>query len=233
MKVYVRRQSAQQSRLAAFAHDIRTPMTCVTGAAQMALQRSRQGGDVSEQVESILLAVRAMDRMLVQLCGGAEQQRQMRITQRMLTKELLAMAGEAARSKDQVLSIDLTALGGGAYLGDYAALVRVLTNLLSNAVKYTPPGGVIRVSAAMEAGGVVCFTVADNGMGMKPAFLDRLFLPFERAKESANLPGKGLGLAIAKRLTERMGGTIGVRSEWGKGTAFDIRVPLCVENAKN
>ena len=58
MKVYVRRHQAQDVRLAAFAHDIRTPMCCVTGAAQMALFKSRSGADVSEQVEQILLAVR-------------------------------------------------------------------------------------------------------------------------------------------------------------------------------
>ena len=226
MKVYVRRQAAQQQRLAAFAHDIRTPMCCVTGAAQMALTQSRQGRDVSEQVESILLAVHAMDRLLAQLCGEAGAQRRQRITQRMLTRELLAMAGDAARDKDQLLSIDLTELGSGAYLTDDAALVRVLNNLLLNAIKYTPAGGVIRVSAVMEAGGVACFSVSDNGMGMKEEFLERMFIPFERAKESAHLPGKGLGLSIVRRLVDRMGGTIRVKSEWGKGTEFTVRVPL-------
>jgi len=231
MKVYVRRQHTQNIRLAAFAHDIRTPMCCVSGAAQMALAESRQGGDVSEQMEQILLAVRAMDRMLAQLCG--EQRAQPVFTQSMLTRELLAMAGEAAREKDQLLCVDLTALGNRRYASDYAALVRVLSNLLMNAVKYTQPGGLIRVSAAMEPGGVARFTVADNGMGMKPEFLDRLFLPFERAKESAHLPGKGLGLSIVRRLVERMGGTIAVKSKWGKGTEFAVRVPLGAQETKN
>ena len=67
MKVYARKQEAQDARLAAFAHDIRTPMCCVTGAAQTALEKSSQGRDISGQVEQILTAVRAMDRMLTQL----------------------------------------------------------------------------------------------------------------------------------------------------------------------
>jgi len=226
MKVYVRRHQAQDARLAAFAHDIRTPMCCVTGAAQLALLESRQGGDVSAQMEKILLAVRMMDRMLSQLCDAKPAPGRTPFTRDMLTRELLAMIGEAAREKDQVLSVDLTALGERTYLGDYAALVRVLTNLLSNAVKYTQPGGLIALSTAIEAGNVIRFTVRDSGMGMKPEFISRLFVPFERAQESAHLPGKGLGLAITKRLTTRMGGTIAVSSQWGKGTEFSVRVPL-------
>ena len=66
MKVYVKRHAQQDARLAAFAHDIRTPLCCVTGAAQMAMAAGRQGKDVSAQMEQILLAVRTMDRMLVQ-----------------------------------------------------------------------------------------------------------------------------------------------------------------------
>jgi len=230
MKVYVRRHAQQDTRLAAFAHDIRTPMCCVTGAAQMALSRSRQGRDVSEQMEQIMTAVRAMDRMVVQLCGGTQQLRCAAFTRDMLTRELLAMAGTAARKKDQVLSVDLTALGERMYLCDYAALVRVLQNLLMNAVKYTQQGGLIALSAALEESGrFVRFAVRDNGPGMRPEFLDRLFEPFARARETAHLPGRGLGLAIAKRMTERMGGTISVSSEWGKGTEFAVRVPLAVQ----
>ena len=239
MKVYVRRQGLQDARLAAFAHDIRTPMCCVTGAAQTALLRSRRGVDVEEQVEQIMTAVRAMDRMLSQLCNADVRSAKTRFTRDMLTRELLAMAGNAARDKDQLLSVDLAALDSRTYVCDYAALVRVLSNLLTNAVKYTQPGGRIALSAALsaaheEADGLwIVFSVRDNGMGMKPEFLERLFVPFERAQESAHLPGRGLGLAIAKRLTERMGGTIGVTSEWGKGTAFHVYVPMAIQAEVN
>ena len=81
-----------------------------------------------------------------------------------------------------------------------------------------------------EANGIYAsFTVSDNGMGMKPEFMKRLFDPFERAAESAHLPGKGLGLAVVRQMTQRMGGVVSVRSEWGKGTEFTVRVPLGVQ----
>lgn len=224
MKVYVRRRQSQEARLAAFAHDIRTPMCCVSGAAQMAMLQSRRGADVSAQMEQILLAVKAMDRMLVQLCGTKRMKTS--FTRDMLTRELLALIGEAARRKEQVLSVDLIALGEDRLTGDYAALVRVLTNLLENAVKYTPEGGMIALHAERTNEGSIRFSVCDSGMGMKPEFLTKLFVPFERAQETAHLPGRGLGLSIAKELTERMGGTISVESEWGKGTKFDVCVRL-------
>lgn len=231
MKVYVRRQAQQEARLAAFAHDIRTPLCCVTGAAQTALLKSRRGVDVEEQVEQILTAVRAMDRMLYELCGTQKRGARTRFTRDMLTRELLAMAGEAARDKDQLLSVDLTAMGERVYVCDYAALTRVLQNLLTNAVKYTQPGGRIQLHAELEEenGVWMRFAVCDNGMGMKPEFMERMFEPLERAKESAHLPGRGLGLAIARQMTERMGGELTAKSEWGKGTAFFVRVPLGVQ----
>ena len=191
MKVYVRRRQNQDARLAAFAHDIRTPMCCVSGAAQMAMLQSRRGVDVSAQMEQILLAVKAMDRMLVQLCGTKRMK--ISFTRDMLTRELLALIGEAARRKEQVLSVDLIALGEDRLTGDYAALVRVLTNLLENAVKYTPVGGLIALHAARTDEGSVRFSVRDSGIGMSPEFLTKLFVPFERAQETAHLPGRGLG----------------------------------------
>lgn len=239
MKVYIRRNapSAQETRLHAFAHDIRTPMCCVTGAAQLAMLGARQGRDVSEQMEQILLAVSAMDRMLTELCGAGKREKAALFTQEMLTRELLAIAGEAARREDRVLSVDLTALGNRAFAADYAALTRVLTNLLLNAIKYTRPGGVVSLRAEIDQEEAeklhVRFIVADNGVGMKPEFLERLFLPFERAAETAHLPGKGLGLSIARRLTERMGGEISVKSQWGKGTTFTVTVPLMRERSQD
>jgi hypothetical protein len=89
----------------------------------MAMLRSSQGRDVSGEMEQILLAVRSMDRMLSQLCDGQERSARTRFHRDMLTRELLAVAGEKAREKDQLLSVDLTALGDRVYVADYAALM--------------------------------------------------------------------------------------------------------------
>lgn len=222
----------EEERLAAFAHDLRTPMCAVSGAAQIALS-AQEGTDVSEQLEQILVAVRTMDRMLERLTGAQADGGESAFTGDMLRRELLAMAGGQAARKGIALSIDLCALRDQRFWADYGALSRVLTNLVSNAVKYTPAGGTVCVRASAEAAhrpwGAeprLTFIVSDDGMGMKPEFMRRMYVPFARAKESASLPGKGLGLSIAKQLVRQMGGTIGVRSEWGRGTAFTVRIPV-------
>lgn len=216
--------------LAAFAHDLRTPMCAVSGAAQMALT-AHTGSEVSEQMEQILLAVRTMDGMLERLMGTRTEEACSGAT---LRQELLTMESGQAAGKGIALSVDFDALHGRTYRVDGGALSRVLINLVGNAIKYTQEGGWVCVRAFEEEthrpwGRTtrLTFIVSDNGMGMKPSFLRRMYMPFSRADESAHLPGKGLGLAIARRLVRQMGGTIAVRSEWGRGTAFTVRIPVC------
>ncbi|MBQ4265944.1 MAG: HAMP domain-containing histidine kinase [Clostridia bacterium] len=216
----------EQTRLAALAHDLRTPICCVEGAVQMAMER--QGKDVNAQLRQILAAVRAMDGMLTSAAGALREQA---FTGEMLRHELEAICAPGAAEKRQRFSLDVSALGAGAFSQDYGALTRVLVNLLSNAIKYTPAGGEIMLRAQRLAlpwrsdASWLRFVVSDNGIGMKAAFQRRMYLPLARAKESDHLPGKGLGLSIVQRLVRQMGGTIRVRSQWGKGTVFTVIVP--------
>ena len=117
--------------------------------------------------------------------------------------------------------------------GDPMRLRQVFTNLLSNAVKFTEKGG-IRVSAtlssATESTISAVFEVRDTGIGIPPAVLGRLFVPFTQADGSTTRKygGSGLGLAISKQLVSLMGGTISAESEFGKGSVFKFSVPLRV-----
>lgn len=100
-----------------------------------------------------------------------------------------------------------------------------LTNLLTNAVKYSPAGGEICVRLSIEDSEAVIL-VRDQGIGIPPEDLPRLFEPFHRAANVENIQGTGLGLAIARQAVERHGGAIAVESRLGSGTAFTIRLPL-------
>ena len=222
--------------LAALAHDLRSPMCSVIGAAQLAKLEAAQGRSVDRQLNQILLAIGTMDRMLTQMCGairGAEGQEEANaFSPDALERDLRALIEPRAEAKRQHLSMDFSALNGCALSLNGGALGRVLLNLLSNAVKYTPEGGEIALRTMLvepaALGGrsrEAVFIVSDNGMGMKPEFLRRLYQPFARAQESAHLPGAGLGLAIVRRLVREMDGAIDVRSEWGRGTVFTVRVP--------
>jgi PAS domain S-box-containing protein len=108
---------------------------------------------------------------------------------------------------------------------DRKLLRRALVNLLTNAVKYSPQGGEVRLTLAL-AGSEAVIRVSDQGIGIPPEDLPRMFEPFHRAANVEGLPGTGLGLVIARQGVEMHGGSIGVESVVGQGTTFTVRLPL-------
>jgi len=107
---------------------------------------------------------------------------------------------------------------------DRERLSQVLVNLLHNAIKFTPPGGQITVSTRTEAAQVVV-SVTDNGVGIDPAVLPRVFERFYKADRSRTGMGTGMGLAIAKHTVQAHGGRIWAESEPGKGSTFSFSLP--------
>jgi PAS domain S-box-containing protein len=118
---------------------------------------------------------------------------------------------------------------------DAARLAQVLTNLLINAAKYTEPGGSISVSAE-RFGAEVCLRVRDNGVGISPEHLERVFDMYAQGTSDPRdrMGGLGIGLAVARRLVELQGGSIAVRSEGpGCGSEFTIRMPRADDTSRN
>jgi PAS domain S-box-containing protein len=114
-------------------------------------------------------------------------------------------------------------------LADATRLKQVLINLFFNAVKYNTSGGTVVVECANAAPESVCISVRDTGAGLPEEKLAQLFQPFNRlGKEAGIEEGTGIGLVVAKRLVEFMGGTIGVESTVGAGTVFWIKLTACV-----
>jgi signal transduction histidine kinase len=107
---------------------------------------------------------------------------------------------------------------------DFVQLERVLSNLLDNAIKYTPAGGAVTVSIEPEPEGVA-IAVRDNGPGIPPAELAGLFQMYERRATPTRVEGSGLGLFIAKAITEGHGGHIDAQSQVGLGTTITIHLP--------
>jgi signal transduction histidine kinase len=115
------------------------------------------------------------------------------------------------------------------FAADGTRLDQIVGNLLANASKYTPQGGRIELSGAIEASEVV-IRCKDNGQGISPEYLQKIFEPFARGQKTELGYGEasvGLGLALVKQLTELHGGTISVESEgMGLGSVFSVRLPL-------
>ena len=109
---------------------------------------------------------------------------------------------------------------------DGSRIERVLANVIGNAAKYSPLSGEVRVLAAVE-GDAAVVTVRDNGIGIAPEDLGRIFEPFQRGRLGlGQIAGQGVGLASARQIVEAHGGHICAQSTLGAGSTFTIRLPL-------
>jgi signal transduction histidine kinase len=111
-------------------------------------------------------------------------------------------------------------------MADARRLGQVFRNLIQNAVTHSPDGGIVAVQVAASDGGPVTVAVTDQGTGIAPEHLPRIWERFYRLDPSRSRAtgGMGLGLSVAKRLVEAMGGTIEVESALGEGSRFTVRV---------
>ena len=138
--------------------------------------------------------------------------------------QISPVAAEKSIAVRSSLSPDLTVSG------DTDMLIRLFLNLLDNAVTYTPSGGQIDVRTAAEAN-MAAVIIRDNGPGIPPEHLSRLFERFYRAEADRSRvkdgrSGTGLGLAIAYEITQIHGGALIAESDPGKGATFTVRLPL-------
>jgi two-component system, chemotaxis family, sensor kinase Cph1 len=114
-------------------------------------------------------------------------------------------------------------------LGDPIQLRQLFQNLIANAIKFHRPEATPRVHVSATrapVGAAWVFSLADNGIGIEPQYLERIFALFQRLHNRAAYPGTGIGLAICKKIVERHGGQIRVESEPGRGTTFVITLPI-------
>jgi signal transduction histidine kinase/CheY-like chemotaxis protein len=218
--------------LAVLGHELRNPLAAARAGVEVL--RTQAGAAGAEQ------AVGVLGRQLRQLAGLVDDLLDVaRVAQGRLElrreavdlAEVAARAAEAVRplaaARGQALELALPA-GPCVVEGDPVRLVQVLSNLLHNACKYTDPGGRITLSGEW-AGGAAVLRVRDNGIGIAPALLPRLFEPFVQGDRSAGRSegGLGIGLALVRRLVEMHGGTVEAHSAGvGRGSEFVVRLPL-------
>ncbi|MDD5207760.1 MAG: HAMP domain-containing sensor histidine kinase [Elusimicrobiales bacterium] len=145
----------------------------------------------------------------------------------------LALTRDAAgflrpKAEERGVSLSIQAEGTGSAMLDRELITHALTNLLSNAIKFTPPGGKVSVRASVS-GGKYRAEVEDTGPGLKPGETEKLFAPFAQGSAAPGHGGTGLGLALAKSITELHKGTIGCSTVPGGGALFWVEIPIKVE----
>lgn len=218
-------------------HDIRTPLNAVLGFTTLALNTDNKPDKQKDYLSKILvsgnhlLAIVNDVLEISRIESGQTQLNEDACNIKDVIKEVQIIINEQASEKNQDFTIDISRIQNPYIFCDKLRIKEILVNLLGNSVKFTPKGGhislFIQQIPSLEPGYVLYETrIKDDGCGMSPAFMEKMFQPFERAQNSTSsgIPGTGLGLSITKRFVDLMDGDIFVDSTENEGTEFTIRI---------
>jgi CheY-like chemotaxis protein len=241
-----REQRAVEAALAAFAHDIRTPLTGILALGELLIasnlgQRERAWAQaVKDSAEYLAqLATLAVDAAKAGAAGLTLRRETFSLRQLVDALATLLAARTETRGLQSVVEVkgDLP----NSVIGDAVRLRAALENLIDNAVKFTERGRVtLAVAAARAPRGRIklTFTVTDSGIGLKPAEIKRLFRPFTQANPDVaqRFGGTGLGLVLVKQVAKAMGGDLTVKSTANRGARFVLTAvaePAAADRATN
>ena len=226
---------AKSDFLSRMSHDVRTPINAIVGMTAIAGLHMNDQNRIADCLKKITIS----SKLLLNLINEVLDMSKLEIGKIMLTEEtfkldellesLFIMVQSAFEAKKQKLVIH-SKVKHECLIGDVQRIQQALLNMLTNAIKYTPNKGLIQISVEEKPSvyngyGQFEIAVTDNGIGMKPEFLSKVFEPFERSDDKAirNIQGTGLGMAISRHIAQMMNGDILVESEYGKGSKFTMR----------
>lgn len=230
--------SAKTDFLSRMSHDIRTPMNAIIGMTTIA----EANLDDTAKIEDALGKINVSAKFLLSLINDILDMSKIESGKMQLSskpfdiheflRDIATVTSAQALGKEQKFDMVMTDDVGREYVGDVLRLNQILLNLLGNAIKYTDRKGTVSLRVSLvekgDATDTLRFEVEDNGIGISPEFLERMFDPFEQARPSSGrvFEGTGLGLSITKNLVQMMNGRLHVSSEVGKGSLFTVELPL-------
>ncbi|WP_164979650.1 ATP-binding protein [Blautia faecicola] len=221
-------------------HDIRTPMNAIVGFTEIAMKRKPD-----KEVENCLKKIRQSSEYLMTLMNdvldisriesGKLEYKPVPVDLRDMLNTVLSIARGYIENRDLNLYVSREELKTPYVMADELRIREVLLNIISNAVKFTKDGGTISFVAENCPGNdahhvIVRYRISDTGIGMSEEFLDRIFDEFSQENDGArtSYKGTGLGMAIAKKYVDLMGGKIEVSSRQGIGSIFTVEIPLLI-----
>ncbi|HZD16844.1 MAG TPA: HAMP domain-containing sensor histidine kinase [Actinomycetota bacterium] len=221
-------EATRRDLITAISHDLRTPLASLRamveaiddGVVDDAPSMRRYVREMRASVDRLVAMVDDLFE-LAQLDTGAIEAERERARLGEVVRSAVATVELQAEEKGLAL---VTALHGADDVPCSPRLERVIQNLLVNAVRHTPADGTVRVEARRSPDGLEV-AVADTGEGMAAEDLERVFEPFFRADPARQGAGAGLGLALAKRIVEALGGRISAESEPARGSRFAVVLP--------
>ena len=221
-------------------HDIRTPMNAIVGFTDIAMKRKPD-----KEVENCLKKIRQSSEYLMTLINdvldishiesGKLEYKPVPVDLRDMINTVLSIARGYIENRDLNLYVSREELKTPYVMADELRIREVLLNIISNAIKFTKDGGTISFSAENAPGNdehhiIVRYRISDTGIGMSEEFMDRIFEEFSQENNGArtSYKGTGLGMTIAKRYLDLMGGKIEVSSRQGIGSTFTVEIPLLI-----
>jgi len=221
-------------------HDIRTPMNAIVGFTDIAMKRKPD-----KEVENCLKKIRQSSEYLMTLINdvldisriesGKLEYKPVPVDFRNMTDTVLSIARGYIENRDLNFYVSREELKTPYVMADELRIREVLLNIISNAVKFTKDGGTISFTAENAPGNdehhiIIRYRISDTGIGMSEEFQTRIFEEFSQENGGArtSYKGTGLGMAIAKKYVDLMGGKIEVSSRQGVGSTFTVEIPLLI-----
>lgn len=230
-------EQAKSTFLANMSHEIRTPLNGIMGLLYLMRQNLDDREKQEEYLEKAEVSADFLKSVITDVLDMSKiESGQMelyceRFSLEKVLKEVRILIGPQAEERKQHFRINAQDLPVLWAMGDEVRLKQIIVNLLGNALKFTPADGSITLSVQQQQQGNIVdtvFEISDTGCGMSQEFLERIWRPFEQERRIGSQNGTGLGTTLSKVLTEKMGGTIDVKSCLNEGTTFTVRIPLPV-----
>jgi len=211
-------------------HELRTPMACILGFAEMLSEGLSTAEDAPQHARLIYEQAREMNNTLDDLLDLARIEARIAGNLKFSPETATGLATELARTwrvPGDPRTVELVVQCGAdvSVSVDHDKIRQALRNLLSNAFKYSDPASPVRLVVEAVPAGPVLFTVIDAGIGMNPEQLRRAFERFYRADDRSPVPGTGLGLSLVQQIVELHGGKVRLESEGGRGTRAIVELP--------
>lgn len=237
--------TAKTDFLSNMSHDIRTPMNAIIGMTAIAGANIKN----TERVQDCLEKINRSSRHLLGLINEVLDMSRIESGRVNLVEDNFSLADviqnvldlcqPMIREKGHRVNVNIGQVQHENLVGDMERLQQVFVNLLSNAIKYTPDGGNIDLEIKEQefyVPGISLFQFVfrDNGIGMSQEFLEHIFEPFSRARDSRinKIQGTGLGMSISENIVHMMNGTIQVESVLGEGSCFYVDIPLLLQEGE-
>ena len=234
----LRANQAKSDFLASMSHELRTPLNAIIGFSTLIMRCSQDS--LSESQEESLFQIQKAGEHLLSLINDIldlakiDSGKTTLSIEPLCVKNLVREVGDLIQNTAQELDIRIEIVNNclqEAYiLGDNVRAKQVLLNLMSNGIKYNKPKGMVQLKCEPDStsNDRILFSISDTGIGISPENLENIFEPFDRGgAEGSEIEGTGIGLSITKKLIAAMNGSITVTSTLGKGSCFEISLPMC------